>query len=126
MVAVEGYGLYIYITAQQLCLADPDVGGVVQDLLGAPGQVDPQVLNTILIPTGVGDLACMDGHRLLTAWSAALGVRNLLRHWNTSRFEDKQTLIGQFMHQMWGSAEEIREGTAAGKKKPLESEDSRA
>jgi len=30
------------------------------------------------------------------------------------------------MHQMWGSAEEIREGTAAGKKKPLESEDSRA
>ena len=83
--AVEGDGTDIDVSGNEFRAAYPGAGGSVQDGLGACGQVDPKILNTVFVPTGVGDLVCMDGHGLVQiVCIAAQGVRNALCHWNTS------------------------------------------
>ena len=81
VVPVEGHGLHVDVGVQQLRAADLGIGGGVQQLLAAGGQVDPQVLNAVLIPTGVGDLPGVDGHGLLQVLGiAAQGVLAFLGH----------------------------------------------
>ena len=85
MVPVEGHGLHINIGIQKLGAADPGAGGAVQQALGAFGQVDPQIFDTVFIPAAVGDFAGVNGHRLRLAAACAEGVLTVIRHGNTSR-----------------------------------------
>ena len=61
---LTGDCLYINVSVDQLRGADPDVGGAVQKLLRAAGQVDPQIFDAILVTAGVGDLPGVNGHGL--------------------------------------------------------------
>ena len=87
MIPVKGHRLHIYIGIQQVCAAHLGTGAAVQNLLRTGGQIDPQILDAVLIPTAVGDLLCVDGKRLpqvfCTAANASLAT---FRHSSTSRF----------------------------------------
>lgn len=79
MIPVEGYGLHIYICIEQFRAADPGVGAGIQKRLGAGGQIDPQILDAVLVTAGIGDLAGMDGHGLAQLLRvAAQGVQGLI------------------------------------------------
>ena len=64
VVPVEGHRLHIDECIKKLCAPHPGVGAAVQDALGTGGQVDPEILDAVLIPAGVGDLSGVDGHGL--------------------------------------------------------------
>ena len=61
---VKCHRLHIDVGVQQFRATDPGVGAGVQDGLGAGGQVNAQVFDAVLIPTGVGYFLGMDGHCL--------------------------------------------------------------
>ena len=71
VIAVKGYRFYINISIQKIRAADLGTGAAVQNLLRTGGQIDTQILNTILIPAAVGDLLGMDGKRLPQVIGAA-------------------------------------------------------
>ena len=71
VIPVKGYRFYINISIQKIRAADLGTGAAVQNLLRTGGQIDPQILNTILIPAAVGDLLGMDGKRLPQVIGAA-------------------------------------------------------
>ena len=57
----------------------------IQHRLGFPGQIDPQILDAVLIPAGIGNLLGMDGKgaaQLLRP--APQGVMTAFTHGNTS------------------------------------------
>ena len=60
VIPVKGDRLHIDVGVQQLGAAYPHVGGAVQRLLGADGEIDPQVFHAVLIPAGVGYLPCVN------------------------------------------------------------------
>ena len=64
MVSVKGNGRYVNVSVNQFRTADPDIGGAVQKLLRAAGQVDPQIFDAILVTAGIGDLPGVNGHGL--------------------------------------------------------------
>ena len=80
VVPVEGYGFHIDVGIEQFGAADPGAGSAVQQALGACGQIDPQVFDTVFVPTAVGDLAGVDGHGLRLAAARADGVLTVIRH----------------------------------------------
>ena len=86
VVPVKGHRLHIDIRMDQLGTADPDIGRGVQKLLRAGGEIDPQILDAVLIPAGVGDFSGVDGHGLLAA-VAARRVPALVWHGKTSRMK---------------------------------------
>ena len=57
MLPVESHLLHLNIGIKQLCLADFCPAGSIQNFLGTSGQVDPQILDAVLIPAAVGDLS---------------------------------------------------------------------
>ena len=61
VIPVEGHRAHIDGGMDQLRRADLCRAGGIQNSLGFPGQIDPQVLDAVLIPAGVGDLLGMDG-----------------------------------------------------------------
>ena len=88
MVPVKGHRLHINVGVDQIGAADPGVGGGVQDTLGAFGQIDPQVLDAVLIPTAVGDLPGVNGNGLLQILGSAVQrLLTMFGHGDTSRKE---------------------------------------
>ena len=85
VIPVKGHRLHIDIGMQQLGAPHPGPGAAVQQGLGAFGQIDPQILDAVLIPAGVGDLPGVNGHGLVEILGiAAQGVLALFRHMDTS------------------------------------------
>ena len=83
--AVKGHGADVYVGAQQLRTPDSRPGGALQGPLGAGGEIDGQVLNAVLVPTGVGDFTGVNGHCLpQVVGAAAQGVCTLIGHGITS------------------------------------------
>ena len=81
VVPVKGHRLYIYVGAQQLGTADPGVCGAVQSPLRARSQVNRQVLDTVFVPTGIGDFPGVNGHCLAQLIGvAAQGIVALISH----------------------------------------------
>ena len=62
---LTGDCLHINVSVDQLRTANPDVGGAVQKLLRAAGQIYPQVFDAVLVAAGVGDLADVNRHGLV-------------------------------------------------------------
>ena len=62
--SVKCHRLYIDVGVKQFGAADSGIGAGIQDSLGSGGQVNTQIFDTVLIPTGVGNFLGMDGHCL--------------------------------------------------------------
>ena len=87
VVAVEGHRLHINIGVQEPGRADLYSGGAVQELLGRPREPDPQILDAVLVTTGVRDLSGVDGHGLpQVVWPAPQGVHALFGHSDSSLY----------------------------------------
>jgi hypothetical protein len=71
MVPVKGHRLHIDVGVQQLRAANLGAGGGVQNRLGTGGQIDPQVLDAVLIPAAVCDLSGVDGERFTQVFGPA-------------------------------------------------------
>ena len=85
VIPVEGHRADVDGGVDQLCRADLRRGGGIQHRLGLPGQVDPQILDAVLIPAGVGDLLGMDGQGAPQILGPALhGIVTAFTHGNTS------------------------------------------
>ena len=85
VIPVEGHGGDVDGGVDQLRGADLGRGGGVQHRLGFPGQVDPEVLDAVLIPAGIGDLLGMDGQGAAQVLGPAFkGVVAVFTHGNTS------------------------------------------
>jgi hypothetical protein len=85
VVAVKGHRAHVDGRVDQLRRADLGPGGSIQDPLGLPGQVDPQVLDAVLIPAGIRYLPGMDGHGAAQILGPALQtVTAAFTHGNTS------------------------------------------
>jgi hypothetical protein len=93
MVPVKGHRLYIYISIKQLCAPDLGPGAFVQHILGASGEINPQILDTILIPAGVRDLLGMDGQGAAQILGSAFhGIMTVFSHGNTSSIRVQNSL----------------------------------
>ena len=71
MVTVEGHRLYIDIGIEQLGAPHLGSGAIIQNILGCLGQVDPQILDAVFVPTAVGDFTGVDGKSLLQIFTVA-------------------------------------------------------
>ena len=81
VVSIKGHGFHIDVGVQQFCTPHLCAGSRIQQALRALGQIDPQVLDAILVTAAVCDLSGVDGHRLLKiAGIAAEGVLTFFGH----------------------------------------------
>ena len=86
VIPVEGHRLHINVSVKQFRTADLGSGCGVQKGLGACGQIDPQILDAILIPAAVCDLSGVDGEGTAQILRSALqGALAIIRHGDTSR-----------------------------------------
>ena len=97
VIPVKCHRLYIDISIQQVSAPHLCTGAGVQNTLGAFGQIDPQILNAILITAAVRYLLSVDGKGLLQIFCTATDTSlTTLRHGNTSPLDlgilDKQRL----------------------------------
>ena len=72
VVPVEGHGVDVDGGVDQLRRPDLSRSSGVQNRLGLPGQVHPQILDAVLIPAGIGDLLGMDGQSAAQILRSAL------------------------------------------------------
>ena len=61
MISVECHRLYINVGIDQIGTANPGSGTGIENALGAFGQIDPKIFDTVLIPTAVGDFTGVNG-----------------------------------------------------------------
>ena len=85
VVPVEGQGADIHSGIDELRRAHLRRGCGIEHRLRLPGQIDPQILDAVLIPAGIGDLLGMDGQGAAQILGSAFhGIKTAFTHGNTS------------------------------------------
>ena len=85
MVPVIGHWTDINTGADQFRGANLGGSAGIQHILGFSGHVDPEILDTILVPAGIGDFLRMDWLSPgLILRTAAQGVLTMITHRDTS------------------------------------------